>query len=219
MRNTRCCSLLLDQSQSRSVAIQPSAAASALQVLTDTFPEATFAFAEHSAEGDAVASAACGLAAVGAQPDALVAVVPGNQPLLRPVIHNLLHCCPAQPTSSQAAQPVASEYSIRFASHFQLAWQPNEPREGESNGTSACASDGPILVARAQFLSHQLQDALVKKRLLEDALQECCREQPESCLRLSSPAHLLAPVNTRRSQVSAHLAAVLVPAGEWLTAG
>ena len=163
----------------------------ARQVLTEGFPAVSFRFAEQpesETNRNAVSAMACGLASLEAQPDDLVAVIPGNAPLLRPVVDNLMNCCPAQPSASSPREP--SEYSSRFASHFQIAWQPNQ--QGAS-----CETDGPILVARIRFLSHQLQDGMVRHQLLDQALQECCQARPDSCLHLASPPHLLAPVNTR----------------------
>lgn len=156
-------------------------------------------------DATAVSSMSVGLAAISAEPDSLVAIIPANLPLLQPVVDNLLHCCPASQTAE--ASEARSEYSSRFASHFQLAWQPNQAE-------ASCESDGPILMARLQFIAHHLQDALAKRQSLDVALQQHCTDSPDSCLRLASPSHLLAPVNTRRGLMVAeqHLKSQLITA-------
>ena len=199
---------------------QSTQSSSAGQVVTAEFPNTRFSFVDQSdseSERDPISATAAGLQAIRSGPDALVAVIPGNAPQLRPVIHNLLNCCPThlsptpapdsdpQPSPTAAAQapqdpsnaasPPQRKYSSHFAGHFKLAWQPNQPG-------AFCCTDGPILVARASFLSHHMQEALMSQKgriNLDATFRECARADPANCLLLSSSPHLLRPVTTRHA--------------------
>ncbi|KAK9813460.1 hypothetical protein WJX73_010852 [Symbiochloris irregularis] len=198
------------------------------EVVTAEFPDTTFNFVlqpDTEERRDCISATAAGLQGIKSGPNALVAVLPANIPLLRPVIRNLLHCAPAsldsmpsgeglgrsQSAQSPAAAPVKPPGTVPangapgseqppervYSKHFASHFKSAwQP----NHSGAACCSDGPILIARSSFLSHRVQEALMNadRTHLDTLLRDYSKADPSNCLVLSSAQHLLRPVTTRR---------------------